>query len=151
MKSVLTAVGLEKLQCQLNLLRKKRARLVEEMEMARQEGDLAENSAYHQLREDVAVVTSQIEDLEDKLAGAKVIDGTGSDTDKVDIGNKVKVEVNSIVRNFEIVGDGEADPLNGKTSYQSPIGSGLLGKKKGYLVKIETPGGMIEYRILEIE
>lgn len=151
MNSVLTHSGLEKLHQRLKELKAKRVRLVEEMELARQEGDLSENSAYHQLREDVAVTTTQIAEVEEKLMGAKVVKKNGHGLGIVDIGNKVKVEVNSIIRDFEIVGDGEADPSSGKTSYQSPIGSGLMGKKKGDLIKVETPSGLIEYRILEIE
>jgi len=149
MASILTQTGLEKLKRERERLKKKRARLVKEMEAARQEGDLSENSAYHQLREDVAVVTTQIAEIEEKLMGAEVVERTTNGT--VDIGSKVKVKINGLIKELEIVGDGEADPLSGKTSYQSPLGACLIGKKKGETVEIEAPAGKIQYLILEIE
>jgi len=149
MASILTQTGLEKLKRALGCLGKKRAHLVQEMEAARQEGDLAENSAYHQLREDVAVVTTQMAEVEEKLIGAKVVKKTTNGA--VNIGSKVKVQINGLVKDLEIVGDGEADPMSGKTSYQSPLGACLIGKKKGESVEIEAPAGKIQYLILEIE
>jgi len=122
---------------------------VGEMEAARQEGDLSENSAYHQLREDVAVVTTQLAEVEEKLMGAEVVEKVTNGT--IDIGSKVRVQINGLVKNLEIVGDGEADPMTGKTSYQSPLGACLIGKKKGETIEIEAPAGKIQYLVLEIE
>jgi len=149
MASILTQTGLEKLKKERSRLSKKRARLVGEMEAARQEGDLSENSAYHQLREDVAVVTTQLAEVEEKLMGAEVVEKVTNGT--IDIGSKVRVQINGLVKNLEIVGDGEADPMTGKTSYQSPLGACLIGKKKGETIEIEAPAGKIQYLVLEIE
>jgi len=149
MKNILTKTGYEQLKKKLAKLKGKRAELVEEMELARQEGDLAENSAYHQLRETVTIVTQQIQDLEKKLANVEIAENNNDG--KVAVGTRVLVEVNGRKRELEIVGNGETDPLNGKISYQSPIGSQLLGRKQGEVVKIETPGGTTEYRILTVK
>lgn len=149
MKNILTKTGYQQLKKKLARLKSKRSKLVEEMELARQEGDLAENSAYHQLRETVTIITQQIEELERKLTNVEIAED--SDDGKVSVGSRILVEVNGKERKLEIVGDGETDPLNGKISYQSPIGSQLLGRSQGEVVKVETPSGIVEYRILAIE
>lgn len=149
MKNILTKTGYRRLKQKLARLKSKRSRLIEEMELARQEGDLAENSAYHQLRETVTIITQQIQELEEKLADVEIAENSGNG--KVAVGSRLLVEVNGKKKKLEIVGDGETDPLNGKISYQSPIGSQLLGRNQGEVVKIETPSGVIEYRILAIE
>ncbi len=149
MTVLLTKKGYEALKKKLAALQKKRAKLVREMELARQEGDLAENFAYHQLREAVTMVTQEIEDLEAKLAQAKVV-ANGS-AGAVSIGSRVTVEVNGQERVIEIVGDGESDPLKGKISYQTPLGKALLGKKAGDKAILETPGGQKEYRVVRVE
>lgn len=145
-----TKDGYRQLQEKLSELQTRRDELSEQMELARQEGDLAENSAYHQLREAVNLVSSQIDDLEGQMTNAKIIENNGGNG-TVNIGNKVTVEVSSLKKSFEIVGNGEADPVIGKISYQSPIGASLMGRKKGETVKIRTPTGETEYVIVSID
>jgi len=130
-------------------LRRKKKRLVEEMELARQEGDLAENSAYHQLRESVDLVSRQINEIEQQMVNAQIVSGRNGNG-RVDIGSRVVVETGKKRKMFEIVGNGEADPLTGRVSYRSPVGSSLMGKKKNDIVKIKTPSGETSYRIIEI-
>jgi len=149
MRNVLTKAGYEKLTKKLEELRARKVELVKEMELARQEGDLAENSAYHQLRETVTIVTQQIEQLDSKLDGAVV--AKNNNKNKIGVGSCVVVAVNGEKRELQVVGDGETDPLNGKVSHQSPIGSALMGKKVGNVVSIETPGGVVKYNVLEIK
>lgn len=149
MKNILTKTGYEQLKKKLTKLREKRIKMVKEMELARQEGDLAENSAYHQLRETVTIISQQIQDLEEKLANVKIV--KSNDDGTVAVGSRVLIEINGQRRELEIVGDGEADPLGGKISYQSPIGGQLLGRKQGEVVKIKTPAGIVEYRILAVK
>ncbi len=149
MKNILTKRGYTQLKKKLAELKARRAHLVEEMELARQEGDLAENSAYHQLRETVTIVSQQIQELERKLINVEIAESNSDG--RVAVGTRVLVEVNGQKKELEIVGDGETDPLNGKISYQSPIGSRLLGRSQGEVVKIETPSGVVEYRILAVK
>lgn len=149
MSNKLTKTGFEKLKEKLEGLVLKRKGLVEEMELARQEGDLSENSAYHQLRNTITLITSQIGDLEEKLADVKIVQKNNNGL--VEIGSLVLVRVGGSEKELEVVGDGEADPLKGRVSYRSPIGASLMGRKKGDSVKIKTPGGVIEYRLLAIK
>ena len=149
MTNVMTAKGHEMLKRKLASLKKKKSHLVQEMELARQEGDLAENSAYHQLRETVAVVNQQVEELERQLYGVKIVrNGRG---DRVSIGTRVTVKVNGRQRILDIVGDGESDPLRGRISHRSPLGKRLMGKAIGDIIRVETPRGISEYLIAHIE
>ncbi|MFH1561395.1 MAG: GreA/GreB family elongation factor [Patescibacteria group bacterium] len=148
MNNTITATGYEALKEKLNQLKVRRSVLVKDMDLARQEGDLAENSAYHQLREDVVIITQRIDELTRKIDGAKIVEVSNGTT--VGVGSKVVVEIAEKSRQFEIVGDGEADPLNGRISHQSPIGVKLMGKKAGDVVKIETPAGLTEYRVVKV-
>ncbi len=149
MKNIVTKIGYRKLRKRLEELKSRRAELVKEMELTRQEGDLAENSAYHQLRETIILVASQIDDIGQKLVHVEIAEKNNNGV--VEVGSELVVEVNGQVKNLQIVGNGESNPLKGKISYQSPIGAGLLGKKRKAVIKIKTPRGTIEYRILEIK
>lgn len=148
-KIILSKQGYKNLKQKLENLKEERDRLIEEMEEARQEGDLSENSAYHSLRESVTIIRNQIGDLEQKLANAEIRDKENNG--RVGFGSHVIVKINGDRKEIEIVGNGEADPLKGKISYQSPIGQGLIDKKEGQSVKIETPAGEKEYKVLEIK
>lgn len=148
MKNILTKKGYQNLKLKLSELKKEEERLVKDMETARQEGDLSENSAYHSLRENLTIVRNQIGDLENLLSDVQISEKNGNG--KVGVGNQVVVKVNGKEKEIQIVGDGEADPLKGKISYQSPIGSSLMGHKKGETVKVETPSGTNEYKIIEV-
>ncbi len=148
MKNILTKKGYRKLKKKLRQLEKERDRLVEDMEAARQEGDLSENSAYHNLRENLTIVRNQIGDLEQRLANVEITEKNGDGT--VGVGNKVVVEVNGKTREMQLVGGGEADPIAGKVSYESPIGASLIGHKKGETVEVETPAGKSMYKIVEV-
>ncbi len=150
MATILTPQGYQALKEKLARLLRRRKKLVEEMELARQEGDLAENSAYHQLRESVALLGQQIENLQEQLSGAKVI-ARSKNNRQVEIGSRVTVAVAGRQRVLEIVGDGEGNPLQGQISYRSPLGRQLLGKKIGEVVVVTTPRGEVNYRIVTIQ
>jgi len=149
MKNILTKRGYKKLKKKLRQLEKERDRLVKDMEAARQEGDLSENSAYHNLRENLTIVRNQIGDLEQRLANVEITKKNGDGT--VGVGNKIKVEVNGKTKDIHLVGGGEADPLAGKISYESPIGASLIGHKKGETVEVETPAGKSMYKIVDVD
>jgi transcription elongation factor GreA len=148
MKNILTKQGHKKLQRKLKKLNIERDRLVKDMEAARQEGDLSENSAYHNLRENLTIVRNQIGDLEKRLSDVEITEANGNGV--VGVGNTVEVEVNGKTKQLEIVGDGEANPLKGRVSFQSPLGSSLVGHKKGQTVEVETPAGKNKYKIVAV-
>ena len=149
MTNLFTRQGYINLKKKLASLRKKRSQLVREMEAARQEGDLAENSAYHQLRETVAMVNDQIGDLEAQLDDVKIVQN--SNANKVGIGVRVTVKVAGKEKVLDIVGDGESNPLKGRISHRSPLGKQLMGKTVGDVVEIATPRGLNKYLIARIE
>jgi len=149
MANKLTKSGYESLAKKLAGQRAKREKLTVELEELRTDGDLTENSAYHQMRETVAIVSEQIEQLQEKLADVKIVEKNGNGV--VGVGSKLTVSVIGKTKELEIVGAGEADPLKGKISAESPLGQELLDKKSGAKVFVQTPAGEIEYRILKVE
>lgn len=150
MTNIVTKTGFKKLNDQMDLLRERRAKLIIDLEEARLDGDLAENSAYHQIRETVAIVDQQIDELIEKLSNVDIADDNGGGN-VVNIGSKIVVDVSGEKKELEIVGNGESDPLAGRISCESPIGSNLMGKKMGDTIEIETPIGMVRYIIVDIK
>lgn len=144
----LTKKGLEALKKELEeLLSVKRPKLVARLSHARSQGDLSENSDYQNAKEELGFLEGKVEELEDVIKNAKVVesnDGSG-------VGAKVTVKVNGNTQVFEIVGDWEADPINKKISHTSPLGQALSGKNKGDKVEVEAPAGKIIYEIVAIE
>lgn len=124
--------------------------LAERIDTARQNGDLSENAEYHQAREDLAWAKSRVKEIEHILETAVVAEG-GSNDGTVDIGSIVMVEVNGKEKEFTVTGAQEADPLTGKISNESPIGSALFGKSKGDKVIVHTPAGEQEYLIKNVK
>ena len=112
-------------------------------------GDLSENFAYHQAKDDQAFLEAKIRQLREIIANAKVFDGKING--EVRVGCAVTVNCTGKKERFEIVEPEEIDPLNGKISYKSPLGLQLLGKKKGDKVKLKTDEGVIEYKVEGIE
>ena len=130
----------------------RRKEVAEQLEYAKKLGDLSENAEYHQAREEQAEVEDRIGRLEDLIKNAVVSQGGGSDT--ATIGSTVRLhkdgeENKSYV--YTIVGSEEADMNQGKISNRSPIGSALLGHKKGDTIKVQTPKGVVAYRIEEMK
>ncbi|HOQ36525.1 MAG TPA: transcription elongation factor GreA [Acetivibrio sp.] len=150
---VLTYEGLQKLEQELeNLKTVRRREVAERIKQALSFGDLSENSEYDEAKNEQAYVEGRIVQLENMLKNAKVIDEDEVKTDAVSIGSKVKVfdlEFDEEVE-YHIVGSTEADPSKYKISYESPVGKALIGKKKGTMVEVEVPDGVIKFKILEI-
>ena len=116
-------------------------------------GDLSENSEYDEAKNEQAMVEARIVQLEAILKNAKVLDNDEMDTDLVNLGSKVKirdVEFDEIME-YHLVGSTEADPMNGKISDESPVGKAILGHRVGEMVEAETPSGMVQFEILEIQ
>ena len=117
---------------------------------AKELGDLSENSEYQEAREEQSRLEKKINGFGDILRSASIIKkSSGAAT--VRIGSKIKLKKNSQEVTYTIVGSSEAKPLEGFISNESPIGRGILGKRAGDVVQIETPKGKVKYEILGIE
>ena len=148
-----TEEGLKKLKDELNLLKTKgRAEIASQIAEARDKGDLSENAEYDAAKEAQGLHELKISKLEESISNARVIDESEINTDKVSILSKVQVPNLSFNKEFEytIVSEEESDLQLGKISVQSPIGKGLLGKKKGEEVSIDVPSGELKFKILNI-
>ena len=146
----LTAKGLVDAKTELEYLKKERRReIAEKIRQAREYGDLSENSEYDSAIADQALVESRIAELEEILKGAKVI-SKEADNEFVVIGSTVKIEMDDEIDEFTIVGRVEADPAKKRISNESPLGSTLLGAKKGEVVEVTTPIVKYKCKVLEI-
>ena len=149
----LTAEGMNKLKEELHhLVSVERPAAAAAIAQARDKGDLSENAEYDAAKDAQAAMEKRIGELEEMLKNAQVVDVDAVSTDVVSILSKVKVydEDMEEEETYIIVGTTEADPDKNKISDESPIGTALLGKKKGDVVTVETPGGSFELKILEI-
>jgi transcription elongation factor GreA len=147
----LTKKAFERLQKKLSSLHNKRDEMVVELEETRKLGDLAENSAYHELKNQLQILENQIAELEELLANAQITEKLSNGNQAVGLGSIISISCGGKKKILEIVSDGEANPLEGKISYSSPIAQALLGKKKGDKVEIKTPKGPCVYEILSVE
>jgi transcription elongation factor GreA len=147
----LTPAGQVKLEEELRHLETVRRREVgERIKEAKEFGDISENSEYDDAKNEQAWVESRIIEVTQILARATVVDAP-TRSDKVTLGNKVKLESSNGVTIYQVVGSAEADPANDKISNESPVGQAIMGRKKGDAVKVTTPSGkVIEYKILAI-
>lgn len=149
-KVIISKKGLEKLREELiNLKKVKRKEVAARIKKALEQGDLSENAEYSEAKDQQAFVEGRIVELQSKIKNAEVIKNGRSET--IRPGSKIKVKFNGSEMNFEVVGASEANPSEGKISNESPIGAALIDHKTGDKVEVETPGGKMQYKILEIE
>ena len=152
-ETLLTFEGLKKLEEEVEYLKTvKRKEIAERIKVAIGFGDLSENSEYDEAKNEQAQVEMKIMELENKLRNVKIIDEDDIETKTVQVGNIVQVldvEFDDTLE-YKIVGSTEADVTENKISNESPIGKALLGRKKNDIVDVETPGGMIQFKILKI-
>ncbi|CAN7311229.1 MULTISPECIES: transcription elongation factor GreA [Rossellomorea] len=149
----MTAEGKEKLEKELeNLKTVKRKEVVERIKIARSFGDLSENSEYDAAKDEQAFVEGRISTLENMIRNAKIIQENDMNSDTVQLGKKVTfVELpDGDKETYTIVGSAEADPFEGKISNDSPIAKSLLGHKVGAEVNVQTPGGEMSVKIVEV-
>jgi transcription elongation factor GreA len=133
----LTKEGKLELENELKTLIERRSVIAEEIAIARSQGDLAENAEYHAAKDDQGRNESRIEEVEHILKNAALITN-GKSNGAVKLGSTVKLKSeNGKLKEFQVVGTVEADPLNGKISDESPIGQALMGKKVGEEVEIK--------------
>ena len=154
-KEPITVTGLEKLKSELVFLKeKKRPEIVSAIAEARSHGDLKENAEYHAAKEQQSHNEGRIQEVEDIIARANVIDVTKLNNDgKVIFGSTVFLDNldTSEKISYKIVGKDEADLTKKLIYFQSPIGKGLIGKNKGDLVEIKTPSGSKNFEIINVE
>ncbi|MDP2821022.1 MAG: transcription elongation factor GreA [bacterium] len=150
MAKYFTKKGLEKLEKELDFLKKnKRKEISERIRQAASFGDLKENAAYDDAKDSQAFLEGRISELEEAIRSAMIVEESEK-TDKVQISSTIKVSSDDGEEKYQIVLQEEVNVMEGKISYQSPLGSSFLGKKIGETVKIETPSGEKIYKIVEI-
>ncbi len=151
--TVLTKDGVAKLEAELeNLKTVKRQEIAEKIKVALSFGDLSENSEYDEAKNEQGIIESRIAEIEATLAHAQIIDDDDISTEKIGIGNVVKIYDKDMEEEmeFQIVGTSEANIDKGQMSDESPIGAALIGHKIGETVTVETPSGALEFEILDI-
>lgn len=148
----LTPEGREKLEAELEHLETvKRQEIADLIASAKEEGDISENAAYDEAKNQQAFLEGRIQDIRRILSNAVDIEDNGQ-SDVVDIGSQVTVREHGLdeEETFRIVGSAEANPGNGYISNVSPIGKALLGHQAGDIVTVKTPGGEVHFEILDI-
>lgn len=151
---ILTQEGYNKLEEELNYLKtEKRTEIAERIKVALGFGDLSENAEYDEAKTAQSENEVKIAELEAKIRNAKVIDEKEIDTKTVQIGNLVKVYDEDFDEEVEytIVGSTEVNMAENKISNESPLGKALLGAKKGDVVEVNAPAGVLKYKILAIK
>ena len=149
----ITRPGYEKLKKDLaQLKRVERPKIIKEIERARAFGDISENAEYEAAKHSQGLLEARINDLESKIARARVLEDHEIGTDAVLLGAVVRLK--DLKRDKEltytIVSDAEADFKSGRISVASPVGKGLLGARVGHKVEIDVPAGKLEYEVLDI-
>lgn len=153
-KNIMTYAGLKKLEDELQDLKvNRRQEVAQKIREAREQGDLSENAEYDAAKDEQRDIEARIEELEKILKNAEVIDEDDVAGDSISVGCRVTVldvEFDDEMV-FSIVGSTEANSLKGYISNESPLGIALLGKKKDDVVEVESPAGMIQYKIIDIQ
>jgi transcription elongation factor GreA len=149
----MTGRGYQSLMEELKRLKGvERPKIVREIEEARGHGDLSENAEFHAAKERQSLLDAQIREIEDRLARAQVIEISKLSGDKVVFGATVSLADgdtgDKVV--YQIVGDHEAEPKNGKISISSPVARALIGRSEGDEVQVRTPTGVRSFEILSV-
>ena len=151
MKYYVTKERLEELKAELERLKKEeRSEIAERLKRAKEYGDLSENSEYTAAKDEQARLESQIIELENIIRNSEIIKKI-SGKEIIQIGSTIEVKRKDKIFEYTIVGSQEANPESNLISNESPLGRAFLDKKAGDIVKIETPGGMVEYKIIKIK
>ncbi len=145
--------GFDKLKNDLEYLKTvRRGEVSRAIAEARDKGDLSENAEYHAAKEEQGLLEMKINELNTKLANARVLDESLLDNSKVTVFSNVKIKHLKMgkIMTYKLVSETEADAKIGKISVTSPIGQGLLGKVVGEIALVKTPTGNVEFEVLDI-
>jgi transcription elongation factor GreA len=148
----LTPEGKQRLETELDwLVNTRRPQVAERIRQAREEGDLRENAEYDDAKMEQGFVEGRIKELEHLLKNTQLITHTGGTV--VALGSIVTIREDGFdeEETYTVVGATEADPRAGRISNESPLGSKLIGQKKGAKVRVHTPGGLTTFRILKVQ
>jgi transcription elongation factor GreA len=145
----LTAEGLEKLKAELQqLVTVERPRVAARIHDAKLDGDITENAEYEDAKQEQSFLEGRIATLEAQLKNAAVIEQPNGD--RVGIGSRVVIKGLDGEESFTIVGSAEAAPREGRISNESPVGSALMGRRKGEKVVVTTPAGPVDYTVVSV-
>ena len=150
----MTLEGKKKLEDELEEYRlKRRPEVIKRIKIARSYGDLSENSEYESAKDEQAMVESRIAQIENMLQYAEIIDNEDVDKDEVSMGRTITIQElpDEEPEEYQIVGESESDPFNGKISNESPMAKGLLGHKVGEVVEVEVPNGTIKLKSVKVD
>ena len=153
-KHYLTPEGKKQLEDKLNYYKTvRRPNVVKRIGIAREFGDLSENSEYDAAKDEQAQIEAEITEMENILLNDEVIDKKNIDSTVVNIGTKVKLYDEDFDEELEyrISGSSESDPKNGVISNLSPVAKAIIGHKKGETVSVRTPGGVSRFKIVDIK
>lgn len=148
-----TKEGLQKLKNELEHMKSvERPKISEQIAEARDKGDLSENAEYDAAKEAQGLLEMKISKMEEVLSNARVMDPKKVDTSKVMVLSTVTIKntSNGAQMKYKLVSESEADLKSGKISVNSPIGKGLVGKKKGDTAEIQVPSGKMKFEIIDI-
>ena len=149
----MSAEGYTKLEKELEyLITVKRAEVAQKLKEARAFGDLSENAEYDEAKNEQGILEARIQEMEQTIANAIVVDDSSLSNDEVGVGSVIKLKDLEMdqIETLQVVGPTEADPDKGKISDESPIGIAVLKKKVGDVVEVEAPVGIIKMQIMEI-
>jgi transcription elongation factor GreA len=153
-KVPMTARGFDTLKEELRWRQQEeRPRIIEAISEARSHGDLSENAEYHAAKEAQSLNEGRVNELEDYIARAEIIDVGKLTGEKVKFGATVELvdEDTEEKKTYQIVGDQEADVKSGRISISSPIARALIGKEVGETVEVNAPGGARGYEIVKVQ
>ena len=147
-----TAEGLEKLKAELAEAISQRPVISKQIAEARDKGDLSENAEYDAAKEAQGLLELKISKLENLVANARVIDESKINTDRVQMLTKVTLKnlLNNTTVQYTLVGESEANFREGKLAAGTPIGKALIGRRKGDVVEVRVPSGVLKFEILDI-
>lgn len=151
--SYVTEEGLAKMKKELEkLVNTERPAISRQIAEARDKGDLSENAEYDAAKDAQGMLEARIHKLEETIRNSRILDESRVDTSSVQILNKVKLKnlKNNTVVEYTLVSESEANLKEGKIAINTPIGKGLVGKKKGTVAEIQVPAGTLKFEILEI-
>lgn len=150
-EQIISREGYEKLREELNFLTTvRRKEVAERIERAKELGDLSENAEYSEAKDAQALNEGKILELMNTIKNVTVVDRMAGG-DEVSMGSKLTVKSDNGEREFTIVSFNEADPMSGRISNESPLGVAFLHKRAGDIVEVETPRGVVKYKIMKIE